>query len=311
MSIVGFRWVGDYSWIESLWITVVTISTVGFSERPQGEPVVQLYTVGVIIIGLTAAAYTFSAFMQFAIEGEIERFLGYRRMMRDIAQLKHHIVVCGFGSTGELLASSLHQQGVPFVIVDHDAERSEDAKRHGYLVLHGDATSDEVLLQAGIRQATSLITCLPTDAENVFITLTARNLCPNINIVARAEVPSTESKLRQAGANRVVLPTVSGARLMARIVTRPSTAELIEMVSENNFPDMELDELVVPDHSALVGMDVRATEAHRKHRLLVVAVKQGSGKMIFNPDAEYRFRAGETVIIMGRAEDIQRFRDQY
>ena len=307
----AYRLTGEYSWIEAVWMVVITISTVGFAEHSQSSPAVMMVTMCVILFGLTAAAYTFAAFTQFAIEGEIEKLLGLRRMMREIDQLQNHVVVCGFGSTGELLAKTLEDQHVAFLVVDEAIERVEDAREKGHLVLHGNATNDEVLIQAGIRRASSLITSLPSDAENVFITLTARNLCPRINIVARADSPSTEKKLRQAGANRVVLPTMSSARLMARMVTRPSTAELIEMVSENTFPDMELDEILIMPDSPLVGMDVRATEAHRKHRLLVVAVKGLEGKMIFNPDADYEFCDGETVIIMGKTEDIQRFRDQY
>lgn len=310
LAVCGYRWF-HYTWIEAIWMVVITIATVGYGERSQGDPAMMLYTVGVILIGLTAAGYTFGAFMQFAVEGEIENFWGFRKMMRDIGKLTQHVVLCGFGSTGELLAKALLHHRVPFVVVDQDPERIEEAKRQGYLVLQGDATNEEVLMHAGILQASSVVVSLPSDAENVFITLTARNLCSKINIVARAELPSTEKKLRQAGANRVVMPTASSARLMARMVTRPSTAELIEMVSESSFPEMELDELRIPPESPLLGMDVRATEAHRKHRLLVVAVKQSDGKMLFNPDADYRFQAGETILIMGKTDDIRRFREQY
>ena len=311
LAAAGFHFWGGYHWIEAIWLVVVTVSTVGFGEKSGLPPHMQIFTAAVILIGVTAGAYTFGAFMQMAIEGELEDQLGQRRMTRDIKQLKNHVVLCGFGSSGELLANTLIGQNVAFVVVDHDAVRIDDARSKGFLVVHGDATDDDVLRLAGIVDATSLITNLPNDAENVFITLTARNLRPDLNIVARAEQPSTEKKLRQAGANRIVMPAVSGARLMARMVTRPTTAELMELVTESTFHDMELDEIIVTVGSRLVGMDVRSTEAHRKHRLLVVAVKQRDGSMQFNPDADYCFQDDDTVILMGRTEDIQRFRLQY
>ena len=232
-------------------------------------------------------------------------------MARDIDKLSEHVVACGFGNTGELLAKALCEEDVPFVIVDQNEDRIEEAQRQGYLVLLGDATNESVLTEAGICRAKTLVTNLPTDAENVFITLTARNLCPSVDIIARAEQPSTVSKLQQAGANRVVQPDVSGARLMARMVTRPTTADLIELVAESSFHDMELDEILIREGAGIVGVNVRETEAHRKHRLLVVAIKRADNTMIFNPDGDYEFAVGETMILMGRDADIDRFRTQF
>ncbi|MCA9264286.1 MAG: potassium channel protein [Planctomycetales bacterium] len=302
---------GDYSLSEAVWMVVITISTVGYAERTQERPPLQMFTVGLILFGVTAAAYTFGAFMQLAIEGELYRLLGHRRMARDIDKLSEHVVACGFGNTGELLAKALCEEDVPFVIVDQNEDRIEEAQRQGYLVLLGDATNESVLTEAGICRAKTLVTNLPTDAENVFITLTARNLCPSVDIIARAEQPSTVSKLQQAGANRVVQPDVSGARLMARMVTRPTTADLIELVAESSFHDMELDEILIREGAGIVGVNVRETEAHRKHRLLVVAIKRADNTMIFNPDGDYEFAVGETMILMGRDADIDRFRTQF
>lgn len=309
MAVVGYRCLG-YSWLEAVWMVVITIATVGYGERSQAEPAVMVHTVAVILVGITSATYTFAAIIQFAVGGEVERFFGKRKMKKEIARLQHHVVLCGYGSTGELLAATLRQQGIPLVIVERDTERVAVAESHEFLVYPGDATSEEVLLESGLASARAVIISLPSDAENVFITLTARNLSREIKIVARAESPSTERKLRQAGANRVVMPSVSGARLMARMVTRPSTADLIEIVSESTYPDLELDEIEVRPGSRWIGRNVHATEAQRKHRLLVVSVKPTQGAMIFNPDESYQFQAGDTVILLGKAEDIQRFRDE-
>jgi voltage-gated potassium channel len=199
---------------------------------------------------------------------------------------------------------------VHLVVVERDNERYAAAVEQGLPTIHGDATDEEILLKAGVTRAATLVISMPSDADNVFITLTARNLSSEIQIISRAESPSTARKLKQAGASRVVLPTVSGAKMMARMITRPTTAELIELVAETPLPHMELDELRLNEHSPLVGVDVREAEANKKHRLLVVSVKRPDGQMLFNPEGDYRFQFGDTVVLLGKHEDIARFKDQ-
>ena len=308
-AVIGFRLLGDYNWVSALWMTVITISSVGFSESTDSTALLQLFTVGVIVFGMSAAAYTFGGFVQMMLEGELEVFLGQRRMTLGIEHLSDHVIVCGFGRIGEVLSNDLKHSQREFVVIDAGEERFEAAKSFGYLCICGDATSDEILLRAGIKRARSLVSSLPSDADNVFITLTARTLCPDIQILSRAEHPTTERKLLQAGANKVIMPAIIGAHRLERLITRPSTAHLIELVSESSVMDLELDEITLPDACQLIGVTVASTEAHRTHRLLVVAVKQADGKMIFNPDADYRFEAGDVAIVM--AEDIERFRKAF
>ena len=310
-AVIGFRLLGDYDWVSALWMTVITISSVGFSESTDSTPALQLFTVGVIVVGMSAAAYTFGGFVQMMLEGELEVFLGHRRMTLGIEHLSGHVIVCGFGRIGEVLATDLKHNHREFVVIDSSGERFEAAKSLGYLCICGDATSDETLLQAGIERARTLVSSLPSDADNVFITLTARTLCPEIQILSRAEHPTTERKLLQAGANKVIMPAIIGAHRLERLITRPSTAHLIELVSESTLMDLELDEIILPDECRLIGVTVASTEAHRTHRLLVVAVRQADGEMIFNPDAEYKFKAADVAIVMGRAEDIEGFRKAF
>lgn len=245
------------------------------------------------------------------LEGELQVALGHRRMTRGIDGLDKHVIVCGFGRIGEYLAADLQLSQQKFVVIDSNAERFEEAKSQGFLCLNGNATDDAVLIQAGIERARCLVSCLPKDADNVFITLTARNLQPKLQIIARAEQSTTEVKLMQAGASKVVMPALIGAHRFERLVTRPSTAQLMELVTESSFLDLELDEITLPENSKLIGVKVAETEAHRKHRLLVVAVRGGDGKMIFNPDADYTFREGDVAIVMGHVEDIRRFSAAY
>lgn len=310
IAVVGYHFAG-YDWVESIWLVVVTISSVGFSEHSSHSPMLQMFSVAVIVFGMSAAVYTFGGFIQMLTEGEIERAMGRRRMTRDIEKLSDHIVICGYGRMGEILAEDLLRHRQKFVIVDHDQERIVEAQDNGFLCLLGDANEDEVLINAGVKRAKALVTGLPNDAANVFITLTTRNLSSHIQIIARAEHKSSDQKLRQAGANKVVMPANIGARRMVRMITRPLTADLMEQVVETSYLDVELDEILVPEENKLIGVSVRETEAGQRHHLLVVAINHADGKLLFNPEADYTFQIGDVVILMGRSEDIKRFRGEY
>lgn len=307
---LGYRWAG-YDWLEAIWMVVITIFSVGYGERSSAPPAVQLLTIGVVILGISAAFYTFGGFLEMVLEGELERALGHRRRTKGIEQLREHVVICGFGRIGQVLAEDLTRQRVPLVVIDSDPLSTAEAGERNLLYLEADATADETLIAAGLQHARTLVTCLPNDAANVFITLTGRNLNPTIQIIARAEHRSSERKLIQAGANRVVMPAANGARRMARLVTRPSTADVVELVTERDDLDFVLDELLVTAESRLGGCTVADTQANRKHRLLVVAVKETDGTMLFNPDGDYRFEVRQIVILMGRPDDILAFRQEY
>lgn len=307
VSVCGYRWLG-YPWIEAIWMVVITIATVGFGERSETNPDVMLFTIFVILFGISSATFTFGAFIQFAVRGELESFWGRRKMKKEIEHMQEHAILCGYGGSGELLADHLRKHNFLVVVVEREPERCQTAVEHGLPTIQGDATNEEVLLKAGLTRASQLVISLPNDADNVFITLTGRNLSATAQIIARATSPSSARKLRQAGANRVVMPTVSGARLMARMITRPTTADLIESVSESSLPDMELDEFLLNERSPLVGISVERAEANKKHKLLVVSVKQPDGKMLFNPEGDYCFQSGDTVVLLGKGEDIGKFK---
>lgn len=312
LAIFVYRQYGPYeTWTEAAWFVIITLSSVGYGENSELSPGLQLFTMFVIVVGITSLAYTFGGFLQFLLAGELESVLGRERMTRDINHLQKHTIICGFGRIGGILAGDLHHHGHRFVVIEKVADRYEHARSLGYLCVHGDATEDAILAAAGVGRARALITGLPTDSDNVFITLTARNLNRDLTIIARAEHPTTERKLRQAGANRVVMPATIGAQQMSRMITRPSTADLMELVAEQTYLDIELDELAIGGNSPLAGKSIRQTDAQAKYGLLLISVKQSSGAMVFNPDVEQLLAAGDIVILMGRRTDIERFRAQY
>ena len=310
VSIVGYR-LGGRTWLDALYMVVITVGTVGYGEHSQLAPLEKLWTIGVIIFGISAAVFTMGGFFQMMAEGEIERALHSGRNTRSIDQLRDHVIICGFGRMGRILAHELQTKKQPLVVIDNDLERVHEAHAQGFLALHGDATAEDMLQMAGISRAKCLVTALPSDAANVFITLTARDINANLQIIARSESQPTAKKLMQAGASRVVLPSTIGALRIAAMITHPSTVELMELVAGHSVLDVEVGELTVPAGSRLIGQTIAQSHTRHQHGLLIVAVKKGEGNMIFNPDSDFAFSEGDIVIVMGRVEDIDRFRNEY
>jgi voltage-gated potassium channel len=308
-AVVAYRLAGDYSWLESVWLVVVTISTVGFSESSESNAVVQIITILLILLGVSAAAYTCGGFIQLALEGEVERVLGRKKMTRELKKVQHHIIICGFGRLGYDLAKQLTHRDVISVVIDEDPERIVKANESGALSVTGDATDESVLEEANVTQAKAIVTALPTDAENVFIALTARNLNPDIQIIAKAESESSCRKLRQAGANKIVMPHRVGAQQMERMISRPTTADLVELFAEATHLDMELDEFRIGKQSGLVGKTLADSKIKDDFNLLVIGIKQGSsGEFLFNPKPDQTISVEDTILVIGDVEDINQMK---
>lgn len=308
-AVVGYRLFGR-DWIDSWYMFVITVGTIGFGEHSELSNAEKLFTIGVIIFGISAVSYFLGGFFQMMVEGEINKAFKESRISRGIERTSNHVIVCGFGRMGKILVHDLHEADQPLVLVDNDPQAVIEAQAAGHFVLAGDATEEETLLEAGIQRAKCLVTTLPNDAANVFISLTSRNLHGSLQIIARGEQQSSQKKLLQAGANRVVLPAAIGAKRIAAMITHPSTVEFMELVAGRSMLDVEITELTVPETSGIVGKTVVEIEARRKHRLLVVAIKHTAGQMVFNPDNDEKFFAGDALIVMGRIPDIERFRNE-
>ncbi len=310
LAVLGYRLAG-WDLLDAVYMVVITLSSVGFSEQSQLPDGLKLFTILVILFGGTTALYLVGGFVQMMAEGEITRALGLRRVTREIQRLSNHVIVCGFGRAGEVLAEELQRRGLPFVVIDSNPERVAEAMSRNYLAMNDDATEEVTLRQCGVERARALVVTLPGDADNVFITLTARNLNRQLQIIARAEHRSTEKKLIQAGADRVVLPSTAAALRMAALVSRPSTVELVELVSGRQIAEVQIDELSVPADSPLVGLSVRDSEARSRHGVLIVGLRRKEGELMLNPDPAGKFAAGDMVIVIGQAADIERFREEY
>lgn len=307
VAIVGYVLAG-WTVLEAVYMVIITIFGVGYGEvRPIDEPTLRVFTIGVIIAGCTSSIYVIGGFVQLIAEGELNKFLGARRMTRGIENLDQHVIVCGYGRVGHILTSELKESGVDFVIVDTNQERLQEAETAGLYVLVGDATEEDVLLAAGIKKARVLATVLPDDAANVYITLTARELNEDVEIIARGESPSAEKKLIRSGATRVVLPAAIGASRIARLITRPSAEDLLaDALNQPSLAEdleklgLSLTDIDVPDGSDFCGSTIQQLSTDGGAQFVVVAIRSPERGTIRDPAESHQITAGETLVVMAK-----------
>ncbi len=311
LSVAAYRIVAGYSWLDAVWIVAITFSTVGYGEHSAVSPAEQVLAIVVIFAGVTAFAFTSSLVLQALVDGEFRRALGARKMKRQISELDQHVIVCGYGRLGQDLAQQLQRREIPFLVIDLNENYRELAESAGVLLVHGDATSEDVLNQVGIGRARSIVCALASDADNVFVALTARNLAPGIQIIARSEHASSCKKLRQAGADRIVMPHHTGAQQMERMISRPSTADLLELFSETSNLRVELDEFRIGEATPLAGKKIGDCTGPGDYGLIVVGVRNRAGDLLFNPPAGCELGVGDSLLVMGPMSDIVRFRQHF
>lgn len=317
-AVVGY-WLSGWELLDALYMVIITIFGVGYGEvHPITTPSMKIFTIGVILVGTSAGLYVIGGFIQMITEGEIQRAIGVRRMTREIERLANHIIICGFGRIGQILANELNDAKTAFVVVDSSAERIAEAQEKGYLAMLGNATEESCLLSAGIHHAATLATVLPDDAANVFITLSARNMNPKLTIIARGEHVSTEPKLKQAGANEVVMPASIGAHRMANLIVRPSAVDFLSNSSNSDiFNDelhqigMHMHEILIAEGTSLDGKTVKDAEIQGQGAFLIVALRQANNTLIANPDQKVVLSANDTLIVLGHSADIPTFVNRY
>ncbi|MCR9297196.1 MAG: NAD-binding protein [bacterium] len=311
-AVAGYMAAG-WELADSIYMVIITIFGVGYGEvQPIESNALRALTIVVIVSGYAAVIYTVGGFIQLLIDGELNKALGARRMTRGIERLQGHTIVCGMGRLGSILAKELHAAGKPFVAIDSTIDRLQGLEDdQGYLVIHGDATEEEVLDKAGIRRASMLATVLSQDSANVFVTITAREMNPNLVIIARGENPRTEKKLLGCGANRVVLPTAIGAQKVAQLIIRPAAEELLSQISEraDMVPELkelglEFNEVVIDASSPLVDSRISDVELKNQQGLLAVGLRRADGSCVLHPDAETVLQAGDALVFLGHVNDL-------
>jgi voltage-gated potassium channel len=317
-AIGGYR-MGGCGLMDSIYMVVITVFGVGYGEIcPTPTPAHKIFNICVIIAGTSSSVYIVGGFIQMVTEGELQNALGVRRMTKGIENLEHHAVICGYGRIGQVLARKLEDSRIPFVVIDHNPERTAYAEEHGYLVKTGNAADEEVLRAVGVDRANVLATVLPNDAVNVFITLTARELNPDLRILARGELPSTEKKLKLAGADQVVLPASISANRIADMITHPATLDFLdqqdgrstlnEMLSQ---VDVQVDEVAIAPTSPFVNGTIGELEVQAKGTFIVVALRKANGKTFIHPPRYERLEANDILVVMGHRGDMPKFVKRY
>ncbi|MFC2021085.1 potassium channel family protein [Chloroflexota bacterium] len=298
----GYSAIEGWSFFDSLFMTIITITTVGYAEVHPLSSGGRVFSIFLMFGGVSGAVYTLTGIIQYILEGNIRTTWGRRRMKNNIDRLKGHFILCGFGRVGEAIASTFHEEGAPFVVIENRPGGITRLEQSGYLYLDGDATSDDVLKEAGIERARGLVAALGVDADNTYITLSGRSLHPDLFIEARASSEEVETKLKSAGADRIVSPNRIGARRMAMLAMRPAVVDFIDTITRRRGPELQLENVAINDDSSLDGQTIE--DVRQCSQANVLAISKKSGRLIPNPSGDEKIAAGDSLIMMGTSEQL-------
>jgi voltage-gated potassium channel len=299
----GYMLLEGWNFIDSLYMTVITLASVGFKEIHDLSLIGRIFTIILIIGGVGTVAYALSAGAKIILEGELQEVYGRRRLEKKIKELKDHYIVCGYGRMGKIICRELREKNIKFVIVEKQPDIHKDSK--DLLIFPGDATNDEVLKELGIEKAKGLVSVLPSDAENLFVVLSARGLNPNLFIVARAGEEGSEKKLVRAGADKVVSPYHIGGLRIAHTVLKPAVVDFIEFATKSGNIDLQMEEVLIKESSELVGKSLDECGIGRELGIIIVAIKKPNGEMKFNPTFKSAIKTGDTLIALGESSKLK------
>lgn len=300
---IGFELIEEkWDFIDSFYMTIITISTTGFKEVKPLSTEGRLLTIFLIVSGVFTIGYTAGKAAQILIEKQILR---RKRMEKKLGTISNHYIVCGFGRMGKQIAEALVENGDDFVVVENNPENVEVLIERGYLYINGDAASDEALIKAGVERAKGLVSVVATDAENVFTTLSAKELNPNVFVVARAIDEGTESKLMKAGADRVVKPYELGGNRMVQLLLRPGVIDFIDGVAKNKETTIQLEEITVCPGSELIGKTLIDSPIRRDLDIIIVAIYKKDGTFIYNPKSSAMLQQNDKLIAIGEEVKLE------
>ena len=302
----GYMTIEGAPFLDSMYMTVITIGSVGYSEVITLSKAGRIFTMCLILVGLSFVLYLLSEITNAVVEGGLRRILGRSNMEKKVAGLKNHYIVCGFGRIGKVICKALQENSLPFVIVENDLDEIRKIDDLGFFSLQGNASSDETLLKAGIKQAKGLIAVVSSDADNVYIVLSARGLNPDLYIMARSSgADGTEIKLLRAGADKVISPYYIGAVRMAQMVMRPTVVDFLDLTVHGGELGLRLEELRVSERAAFANKTLMDSNIRKKHDLIVVAIKREHGEMLFNPTPGSAILPGDILIVLGEHKSIK------
>ena len=307
----GYKFLSDaYSWIEALYMTIITISTVGFGEvHPMGE-VEKLFTIFLIITSISIYGYVVSVISEFIVNGRFFEQLKIKKMQQKIQKFHNHTIICGFGRNGKQAAEHLRSYNQLSVLIESDEKIIEEIEGLGYNYVKGNATDDKTLEKANIKDASYLITTLPSDADNLYVVLSARQMNKNLKIISRASNDTSYSKLKIAGADNIIMPDKIGGNHMASLIVTPDLVEFVERISIEGKQDTNLEEIAVNDlpkefiNKTLLDLDLR-----KRTGCLVIGYKDENNQYIVNPDVNVVLKPGNHLILLGNTAQIKKLRE--
>ncbi|MDY6824360.1 MAG: potassium channel protein [Thermodesulfobacteriota bacterium] len=306
-GIIGYMVIEDWSFLDAIYMTVITLTTVGFGEVHHLSRDGKIFTTILIFVGVGFCLYVVGTFVQFILGGQINNILGRRKLDKKISQLDGHCVVCGYGRIGRVLALNLINHPIDVVVVEQNPDLVPIMGEDNVLYVSGSATEEEALIAAGIKKAKTLVAVLATDTDNVFLVLTARQLNPDLYIMARSSQERVKSKLRAAGADKVESPYDTGALSMAKRVLRPTVTNFLDLALAQTNKDIQMEEVPVSPRSKLCGKTLQESRIRQDFNLIIIAIRKSDNTMIFNPSSETRITENDTIVAVGDHESLNNF----
>ncbi len=299
---IGYMVIEGWSFLDSVFMTITTITTVGYDEVHPLSTGGIIFSIFLILGGMGGAFYALTGIIEYVVEGNIRATWGRRRMQNKLSQLKGHFILCGFGRVGEEIANIFKEEEVPFVVIDNRPECIARAEQAGFFYVEGDATSDDILKEAGIEQARGVVAALGSDVDNTYIVLSARGLYSSLFITARASDAQAEAKLKRIGADRIVSPNIIGARRMAMLALRPAVVDFLDTITRRRGPELQVENVAINEASTLDGQTV--DDICQCSKATILAVNKKTGRLLSNPSGEEKVAAGDSLIIMGTSEQL-------
>jgi voltage-gated potassium channel len=306
---IGYLYLLDLSWIDAIYMTVITISTVGYREVVDMTDTAKVFSIFMIIGGLGIAGYGATSVFALFFEGTFRSAWRRRRMEKKISQFQDHYILCGAGETGQQVIQQFIRSQVDFVVIEKDEAKVLELQGEGVFIIQGDATNEETLNRCGIHRAKGLISSLSNDADNVYTVLTARQMNPDIYIVSRAIEKNAGEKLKRAGANNTISPNEIGGRRMAAVALRPSIISFLDVITQNGDVELDLEDVVVGEGSKFLGKALKEVRIPDTIGLIILAIRrQGQKDFIFNPSSDEILRLGDVMVVLGRSEQVDKLK---
>jgi voltage-gated potassium channel len=304
LGTLGYTLVEGWSLLDSLYMTVITLAAVGYQEVHPLSDAGRIFTIVLIVLGFGVVTLIFTTLAQIVLQRQLGWLLRGKKEASLVNKQQNHTIICGFGRLARIASHDLRQHGVDVVIIDNDPLEIEEARARGYLAVEGDATEDQVLLEAGIRRASRLVSLLPKDSENLYVVMTSRELCPDLFIMSRAEDEKFERRLFRAGATRLISPYRVGGQRIADGLIRPYVSNFLDLAASSSQANLIIEEIRVPESSSLAGLSLLQANLRKECNVIVAAIIPESGDIIFNPDANAQIAGGATLIVLGRRDEM-------